>query len=178
MTEWQDSIFGHLQQENVAQKHNNFFKESSKFCQTLNKPSTIWQRFKTFCQSGKISPNLVTLSIMLTLARARGNFRINSFENPMLTMPKPVNPSSRNHSEDGRWFLYSYYSQTIVQANQKVWRGSELGSLWWTLCNKLLRLRPSKNTLCLIHRASFTGIATIQMQGELGKMAISWAEHT
>ena len=31
------------------------------FCQTLNKPSTIWQRFIKFCRSGEISPILITL---------------------------------------------------------------------------------------------------------------------
>ena len=45
----------------AAQKHFNFAKVGSKICQTLNIPSTIWQRFIKFCQSGEISPNLVTL---------------------------------------------------------------------------------------------------------------------
>ena len=62
VTRWLDFlIFGHLQQEKVAQNHNNVAKIGSKFCQTLNNPSTIWQRFIKFCQRGEISPNLVTL---------------------------------------------------------------------------------------------------------------------
>ena len=45
----------------VAQKHNNFAKVGSKLGQIINEHSTIWQRFIKFCQSGEISPNLVTL---------------------------------------------------------------------------------------------------------------------
>ena len=42
VTRWLDFlIFGHLQQEKVAQNHNNVAKIGSKFCQTLNNPSTI-----------------------------------------------------------------------------------------------------------------------------------------
>ena len=41
--------------------YTHFAKVGSKFCQTLNKPSTIWQRFIKFCRSGEISPILVTL---------------------------------------------------------------------------------------------------------------------
>ena len=37
-------------------------KKLPKFCLKLNKPSTIWQRFINFCQSGEISPYLVTLA--------------------------------------------------------------------------------------------------------------------
>ena len=47
-------LFGHLQQWKIAQWHKTFAKVGSKFCQILNKPSK-------FCQSGEISPNLVTL---------------------------------------------------------------------------------------------------------------------
>ena len=63
VTRWLDYFwkFGYLQQEKVAPKHNIFAKVGSKFCLTLNKPSTIWQRFIKFCQSGEISQNLVTL---------------------------------------------------------------------------------------------------------------------
>ena len=62
------SIFGHLQHWKAAQKHNNFARVGSKFWQTINKPSTNWQRFISFCQSGQISPNLVTLRIYLSIA--------------------------------------------------------------------------------------------------------------
>ena len=54
-------IFGHLQHWKVVQKQNNFAKVCPKFCQTLNNPSPTWRRFISFCQSGEISPNLITL---------------------------------------------------------------------------------------------------------------------
>ena len=63
MTRWLDyfSIFGHLQREKVDQNIDIFAKVGSKFCQSLNNPLTIWQIFINFCQSGEMSPNLVTL---------------------------------------------------------------------------------------------------------------------
>ena len=42
-------------------KHDIFAKVGPKFCQSLNNPLTIWQIFINFCQSGEMSPNLVTL---------------------------------------------------------------------------------------------------------------------
>ena len=42
-------------------KHQKMPKEVQIFVKTLNKPSTICQRFLQFCQSGEILPNLVTL---------------------------------------------------------------------------------------------------------------------
>ena len=43
VTRWLDyfSIFDHLQQEKVSQKHNYFSKVRSTFCETLNKHSTV-----------------------------------------------------------------------------------------------------------------------------------------
>ena len=38
-----------------------YAKVGSKFCLTLNKPSTICQRLIKNCQSGEVSSNLVTL---------------------------------------------------------------------------------------------------------------------
>ena len=38
-----------------------FTKASNNFCQILNKPSENRQRHFSLCQSGEISPNLVTL---------------------------------------------------------------------------------------------------------------------
>ena len=58
VTRWLDYflIFGHLQQREWAQFCHKFAKENSAFCQIRNKLSKI-------CQSGKISPNLVTLDM-------------------------------------------------------------------------------------------------------------------
>ena len=39
----------------------HFATAGSKFCQILNKPSTICPRFWKLCQRGEISPNLVSL---------------------------------------------------------------------------------------------------------------------
>ena len=55
------STFGHLQQFKLAQKCHNFAKVGSAFSQIRNKQSKICQRLVNFCQSGEISPNLVTL---------------------------------------------------------------------------------------------------------------------
>ena len=63
------SIFGHLQQYKLAQKHTEASKVGSKFCEILIKPSKDCQIFLTFCQSGEISPNLVTLHGALQLMR-------------------------------------------------------------------------------------------------------------
>ena len=52
-------IFGHLLSWKFAQKHSNCAKVSWKFCPKPNKP--YCQRFLNICQSGGISPNLVTL---------------------------------------------------------------------------------------------------------------------
>ena len=55
MTKWlyYFSKFGHEQHLNAAQKHYNFVKVGSKVCQTLNKPSTIWQRLKNVAKVAK-----------------------------------------------------------------------------------------------------------------------------
>ena len=55
------SIFGHLHQLKLAQQCYQFAKVALAFCQIRNKLPKIHQRPKNFCQSGKISPNLVTL---------------------------------------------------------------------------------------------------------------------
>ena len=46
----------------LAQKWNKFAKVSLLFCQIRNKPSKICQRPVKYCQSGEISPHLVTLN--------------------------------------------------------------------------------------------------------------------
>ena len=58
------SIFGHLQQLKLAQWFYKFSKVSSAFRQIRNRLSKICQIFVNFCQSGKISQNLVTLLAM------------------------------------------------------------------------------------------------------------------
>ena len=68
VTRWLDyfSIFGHLTRLKSCPKLKNYAKVSSKFCQTLKKPFNICQRFIKFCQSSKISQNLVTLVTIFT----------------------------------------------------------------------------------------------------------------
>ena len=56
------SIFCHLQQWKFAQWQTKFVKVGSKVCQILNKLSINCQKPLRFCQSGKNSPNLVTLN--------------------------------------------------------------------------------------------------------------------
>ena len=65
VTRWLDYFptFGHLQQWTFAQLCNKFAKVGSTFCRIRNKPLKICQRLFQFCQSGKISPNLVTLVV-------------------------------------------------------------------------------------------------------------------
>ena len=65
-TRWLDyfSIFGHLQQLKLAQWFYKFSKVCSAFRQIRNRLSKICQIFVLFCQSGKISQNLVTLLAM------------------------------------------------------------------------------------------------------------------
>ena len=62
VTRWLD-FFQYLAIYNIKKlpKTYKICQNSFKCCQTLNKPLTICQRFLKFCQSGKISPNLVTL---------------------------------------------------------------------------------------------------------------------
>ena len=62
MTQWLDyvSLFGHLQQRKLTQLCNKFDKVGSTICQVRNKLLQIGQRLRKFCQSGEISPNLVT----------------------------------------------------------------------------------------------------------------------
>ena len=60
------SKFGHLQQCEFDQRHTKFTKEGSKFCVILNVPSKLCQRLVRFCQSGEISPNLVSLALALS----------------------------------------------------------------------------------------------------------------
>ena len=55
------SVFGHLQQSKLAQKGHKFANVGSAIYKVKYKPSKICQRFVNFCQSGEISPNLVTL---------------------------------------------------------------------------------------------------------------------
>ena len=52
---------GHLQQWNFAQYHTLFCQSRCKMLPKLNKPSKYCQSLFNFYQSGKISPNLVTL---------------------------------------------------------------------------------------------------------------------
>ena len=77
VTRWSDyfSVFGHLQQWNLAQKWHKFVKVGSAICRVKNKPSKICQRFVSFCQSGKISPNLIPLVVTRStnLPRAKRN---------------------------------------------------------------------------------------------------------
>ena len=55
------SIFGPLQHWIFAQQHKKMTKVGSQFCQILNKVSRNCRTPIIFCQSGEISPNLVTL---------------------------------------------------------------------------------------------------------------------
>ena len=48
-------------------------KLGSRFCQILRQPSKNCQRLLTFCKSGKISPNPVTLSVSHRLVLRRGS---------------------------------------------------------------------------------------------------------
>ena len=50
---------GHLQQWKLAQQHNIFVKVRLRLCQLVNKSWKICPRLLKFCQSGKISSNLV-----------------------------------------------------------------------------------------------------------------------
>ena len=56
------SIFGRLQQWKLAQSYHKFAKVGSVLCQIWTKPSNFFQWLVNFCQSGEISPNLVTQS--------------------------------------------------------------------------------------------------------------------
>ena len=63
---WPDglNIFHNLatyNSSNLHKLHKTYAKAGSKFCQTLNIPSIVSQRFLKVCPSGKISPNLVTM---------------------------------------------------------------------------------------------------------------------
>ena len=64
VTKWLDSflIFGHLQQWKLAKLCHKFAKVGSGLCQIGNKPSKI-------CQSGEISPNLVSLYLFSVAGR-------------------------------------------------------------------------------------------------------------
>ena len=64
VTRWllQYSLFVHLQPWKIAQWYTKFAKVGNNFCQILNKPSLNCQRHFNFCQSGEISPNVVTLT--------------------------------------------------------------------------------------------------------------------
>ena len=68
MTRWLDyiSTFGHLHQRKFAQWHTKLAKVGLKFCQILNEPSKNCPRLWRYCQSGEISPNLVTLSKLVS----------------------------------------------------------------------------------------------------------------
>ena len=63
VTRWIDysSIFGQLHQHKVAQRLTKFAKVHLRLGQKLNESSKNSQRLLRFCQSGKISPNQVTL---------------------------------------------------------------------------------------------------------------------
>ena len=65
VTRWIDyfSIFGHLQQWKLAKKRRIIAKLGSAFSQKRNKLAKNRQRLVNFCQSGEISPNLVTLAL-------------------------------------------------------------------------------------------------------------------
>ena len=65
------AIFGLLEQWKFAKNHLKFDKNHLKFIkvgtnfwQILNKPFQNSTRLSEFCQSGEISPNLVTLLIL------------------------------------------------------------------------------------------------------------------
>ena len=74
------SKFGHLQQSKLAQLQQKFAKLGAKFCQKLNRPFKIAQVFSKFCQSGKTSPNLVTLLLLLYSISKPFLFYNSSFE--------------------------------------------------------------------------------------------------
>ena len=57
-----------------------FTKVGNTFCQILNKPSQNCQRHFILCQSGEISPNLVTLICMKICAQKARSVEVGSFE--------------------------------------------------------------------------------------------------
>ena len=57
---------GHLQQWNFARNHTLFCQNRFKMLQKLNKPFKYCQILLKFYQSGKISPNLITLFFNLS----------------------------------------------------------------------------------------------------------------
>ena len=63
VTRWLEyfSIFGHLKECKFSQKHKIFAKVGSKFCQIVNTAFKSYPNTLKLCQSGKISPSLVTL---------------------------------------------------------------------------------------------------------------------
>ena len=63
VTRWllQFSLFVHLQPWKIAQLYKKIAKVGNNFCQILNKLSLNCLRPFSFCQSGEISPKLVTL---------------------------------------------------------------------------------------------------------------------
>ena len=58
---WWLDIFQHLHERKFAQWHTQNAKVVPKFYQIVNKPPKNRPRLWRFCQSGEISPNLVTL---------------------------------------------------------------------------------------------------------------------
>ena len=68
VTRWLNyfKIFGHLKQWKFGQSQH-FCQNGIIFCQILNSPLKICPRFIKLCQSGKISPNLVTITSGLSL---------------------------------------------------------------------------------------------------------------
>ena len=73
------SVFGHFHQWKSAQWHTKFVKIGLEVCQIQNKLSKNCQRLKRICQSGEISPNLVTLSITFPSTLIFPMFIVNNF---------------------------------------------------------------------------------------------------
>ena len=69
VTRWLNyfKVCGNIQQRKLAQQHDIFAKVRLTFSQILNKPSKICPRLLKLCQSGEISPNLVTLFVAIRI---------------------------------------------------------------------------------------------------------------
>ena len=77
---------GHLQQWNFAQKHTLFCHSGFKILPKPNKPSKYCQSLLKFCQSGEISPNLVTLVLSDATVNIANTwlYQVNNVPNPCL----------------------------------------------------------------------------------------------
>ena len=81
----------------MARKHIEFSQIASKVCHTPIEPSTSCQIVLKFCQIGDISPNLVTLILLLSLhfVFRSSIVQISSSTNPRLCTTWPSPPSYR-----------------------------------------------------------------------------------